>query len=714
MTRFLSRNKFLFFILLSWLFVLPIKAQELPDLGEKAERLFSTKQYSRASLMYLNLLKHQTSEKYTEHLAYCFLQMRDGENAENWYEKVLSFKKFDPMNIFYYAEALMQNGNYAKALFYFKQYFPYSVTNRSMVNSRIESCQIYGESNNDPSYYVRNEKSLNSAYSDFGMMNFGDKFLFSSDRVIDSTEIKNRDDNKKIYGWTGVPYLKLYKTTYSSTTNFSIPILEKYASNNFHTGSVAISPDRKRIYFTRSGTTKKSEPYTFKVVNDPSVNRLGLFYKDSIDGKWSEPKAFPYNDSLKYSTGHPALSPDGKTLYFASDMPGTMGGSDIFYSLIDSNKFSVPVNMGPKINSTGNEVFPYCDPKGTLYFSSDGRIGLGGLDIYKVTENKEHEIEIQNLGIPINSSKDDFGFNFRDSSRSKGFFASDRTGGAGKDDIYSFHFRFKPVLMVQVLRAQDLKPISGAEIRMDLETMIHPLLNSSLPADTEGMTLMGLANLKVSDILGRTSFLLDTNQNYQIKAYRRGIRDSACASVKVLKQSPDTLKLTLLLSDPIDVAPVAKNVVKHTTKVKPLIKNEKEPDQDNDLTEKTPMTEENLVKGKTFILKNFYYDLDKWNIRPDAARQLDKLFMVLQANSNIRIELNAHTDARGSDAYNNLLSQLRADAAVRYLSDKGISSQRLRARGYGKSKILNKCKTDVPCTEADHQQNRRTEVTIVE
>ncbi len=716
----ISKSNLRFSSSLSFLIILfsfginTVKGQELPSKEDKAERLFTAKQYSRAAYLYEILLKHKNPnhDLYQSHLAYCYLAMRETNKAEESYEKIFQQKKINPINYFYFGEALFQNGKYGKALLAFQEFLPYAYSDKiDIVQNRIQSCELFGQSNPNPAYTVNPLKEINTEYSEFGMMNMGDDYIFTSDRDQNDTtnlnnnqesnhksDLKHKTDSmhkisllnndKHIYGWTGLPYLKLYRTRTLAKNEYSTPIPDKDFNSVFHIGPLIITKNKKRVYYTQTNTIQPISHFSLKENPIPIIQRLEIYYRDFINGKWSSPKSLPFNNKNQYSVGQPALSTDEKILYFVSDMPGTLGGSDLFSTVISGdslNKFSLPKNLGNEINTTGNELFPACDSQGNLYFSSDGRIGMGGLDIYKATPKPDSSYDILNLGSPINSSKDDFSLGFSDSSGSSGFFSSDRDLGKGKDDIYAFEFKFKPVLLVQILQAENLIPIVGVNVKID-------------------------SNLKVSDIHGKVSLLVDTNHHYFIKAFKNGILDSACAKVYILKNSPDTVKVILTLSIPTVIESlISKNQNKDADR-KPKSKEE---DQENDLTENIPMTKVNLVKGNTFVLKKFYYDLDKWNIRKDAAIQLDKLFIVLEENPKVQIQLNSHTDSRGSEAYNNLLSQLRADAAVRYLTDKGISAKRLRPKGFGKTKILNKCKTDIACTEAEHQLNRRTEITIL-
>ncbi len=618
------------------LFLLPatwamqLCAQELPDKTDQAALLFTSMQYARAAVLYEKMVRQRPDADYMSHLGYCYNQMRDCERAEFWYHKLEMANLLNASDRFFYAGALMQNGKYGQALAAFKDCRVGDVRDKNVLEKKILSCEQAAQGHSDSSYTIRPVPELNSGNSEFGLVSLGDRFIFSSDRMPDPARILNPENTRKAFGWTGASYLKLYSTTRNRDGKFTRPLLDRELNTRFHVGPVVLSKDKKRIYFTQTRLVKGPTWFGVTAGTLRGENRLELYYRDFKQGHWSAPKPFPYNNPLEYSTCHPALSADGKVLYFASDRPGGFGGADLYASLITGSTFSAPVNLGPGVNTAGNEVFPYSAPDGSLYFSSDGRIGLGGLDIYRATGLASAHPEVLDPGAPINSARDDFSFSWSDSTATSGYFSSNRLKGGSNDDIYAFTFTDVPPLL-QGLPVTAVRPfLDGIELKP-----IPP----------------GRAFVKFKP------FML--------------ILPSAARSVPAVSQ-----------------------------------------EEENELTETEPMTKATLVKGKTFVLKNFYYDLDKWVIRPDAARQLDLLFQVLAANPGVSIELSSHTDSRGSDAYNELLSQLRADAAVRYLSDKGIATTRLQAKGYGERKLVNKCRNDVPCTEAEHQQNRRTEVTV--
>ncbi|RZM13480.1 MAG: hypothetical protein EOO88_44680, partial [Pedobacter sp.] len=380
-----------------------------------------------------------------------------------------------------------------------------------------------------------------------------------------------------------------------------------------------------------------------------------LYYSKKLDdGKWSTPFPFRYNDVNKHSVGDPYLTMDGKRLYFASNMPGGLGGADIYYvDRIADGDWGSPINL-KDINTAGNERTPSIGEGDLFYFASDGRIGLGGLDLFTARLKGDIMTGIQNMGYPANSPQDDFAFTA--TGKLTGLMSSNRSGGLGSDDIYSFVAK-EPVIAKlifglegKVLNRDTGQPISGATVQ--------------LGHGDGSMEKVATA----SD--GSFSFGLGEKSEYKLAAEKAGHIRGPVSKIS-------TVGLT-----------------RSTVIYKDLYLGE-------------------IVIGKAIKIDNIFYDFDRSNIRPDAAFELDKLVETLKENPTIWIELGSHTDSRGNDVYNQKLSQNRATAAVNYIIGKGIAKERITAKGYGETMLVNQCGNGVKCTEEEHQQNRRTEFKIV-
>jgi outer membrane protein OmpA-like peptidoglycan-associated protein len=446
-------------------------------------------------------------------------------------------------------------------------------------------------------------------------------------------------------------------------------------------------------------------------------------------------KELPFN-SNDFSCGHPALSPDDSRLYFVSDMPGGFGGTDVYVVEYNNGQWGTPVNMGKEINTEGNEMFPFVDASGVLYFSSDGHEGVGGLDVF-MAELKEGIAYkgVENLGAPINSEKDDFGF-ITNKDRSTGYFSSNRKRGVGDDNIYSFKRTCRP-LNVIVYDAKTNTPIEAADVRI------------SRSGTNESLQQTGMD--------GATKICLEANTDYEFKAIKAGYATNAVRFSTATQSVSPQMNVSIYLEKSDNT--IVKGVVKREATQQPVsgakvtIKDSKTGESKTVVTgsdggyefEVDPTKNYNLKaegedlatneqqigknkkarstavtndlsmygEGDTFTLENIYYDLNKFFIKADAAQELDNVAVLLKKYPKMKIELRSFTDSRSSDSYNMKLSERRARAAFDYLVRKGINASRMEARGYGERQLVNDCANDTECTEEEHQQNRRTEFKIL-
>lgn len=621
----------------------------------KAQRAMRKYNYARAVTI---LRKASDKEKYRNEaiplLAECYRLQRDIFNAKAWYEQAVSLPEAKAETFMYYAQALQATGEYSTARNMFINFARQSDIGK-LFAAHCDS--VLGPwKNSRPSAEVKNVTKINTTGSDFGAAIYNGMLIFASDFVKSSGE-------NNPYGWTGRGYLDIKKSSPAIKGDFMgemthpQPFSPKL-NQAFHDGPASFSPDGRTVYFTRSykGKSKKE--------NGIKTNLLKIFYAEKIAGGWSVPKPFVYN-STEYSVGHPAISPDGKTLYFASDMPGGQGGTDIWMCSLSNGSWSAPANLGNVINTTENEMFPYLSEDGTLFFASEGHPGYGALDIFSSKFQDGKWSVPSNLKSPINSSFDDFALAFIPGTKN-GFFSSNRPGGQGNDDIYSFKLmEYAPEPIVPVIPEIHKQEYISGVIR-DKVTM-QPLE-------------------------GATAFVYNTYTG----------------DVFVVKTDPDG-HYELPVDDPVDY--VVKGM-KPTYIADCLTVNVS---SDDDITRNRPrdLLLDKLALNRTFKIENIYYDFDKFNIRADAKPELDKLVTIMKENP-INVELGSHTDCRGSFSYNDRLSQNRAKSAVDYIISQGIDQSRITAKGYGEHQLVNKCADGVNCTEAEHQANRRTEFKIIE
>ncbi|MCX6251992.1 MAG: OmpA family protein [Bacteroidetes bacterium] len=585
-------------------------------------------------------------------LADCYRRQNDVPNAREWYSKAVKFADIDPLNYYYYAQALRSSGDYAEA----KQMFlHYSVSVKQDRQGQLLAA--YCDSavkwqNRPPDREIRNPRILNSAQSDFGAVTFEKEILFASDRIV-----ATRQD--RMYGWTGYNYLHLFSASPIDPSNYYGDFSKPSEAGNpfneaWHVGPVSFNKTFDEVFINETSLSKD------KGRKDPGrirTHMLKLFSSVKKDGNWSKPEPFFYN-SDDYSVGHPALTPDGNTLYFVSDMYGGYGGTDIYMSTRENSMWSPPVNLGPVINTAGNEMFPYISLNGDLYFASDALPGFGGLDIFVSNNINGKWTTPKNMGSPLNSSYDDFALTVAPDNVS-GFFSSNRPGGEGNDDIYSF----RKIPVKKVVPPQQAF-VTGC---VKNKTTLTPIPNAVVFfIDNKHDTALIIR----TNANGCFTTPVDKHRSYITKAMQTGYI-SDCLSF-----SFDTL------------------------------------DNKYDLTLPRDLLLDQLEVNKIFRLDNIYYDFDKWKIRKDAEPPLNDLVLILRENPVVTVELGSHTDCRGSDEYNQKLSQRRAESAVKYIIHNGIEVTRITAKGYGETRLINKCEC-LKCTSAEHQMNRRTEFKIL-
>ena len=590
-----------------------------------------------------------------------------------FYKKALDEGLTNPEAQFQYAYALKTAGNYQEASNQFALFAKAPTSPKNLQERALREVEILKITDR-----LRTQKMevdvkdipLNTAGSEFSQAVLGNELVFSSSK------------KEKIYKNNGQPMLGLYKVALSQNAGETqgTPVLfsKEIFAEDANEGSPAFSPDGKTLVFARGNSGKKK-----------GTVDVDLYMSRNVGGQWTAPATLPVNDSLAWD-GSPAFSRDGKTLYFASNRAGGSGGIDLYRTNIDaSGRFSKPVNMGKDINTAGDEMFPYVAEGGKLYFASDGHPGLGKLDIFTATRT-QGLITIENLGIPFNSPQDDFGLIFYQNQK-KGFFSSNRDGGKGDDDIYYF-FSPEEADSTTIAKKDDpndpLNPRNPNYVDGKLKT-VHYFLAGNVVANTPELTPVDSATIHI---------LPDTS-DVQISQF------ASSKEGKFGKQSVEEGRSYVLLVERKGYISKREPFSMNGRSIPPVFLTKAVTDTTYQITIKL----DKLELNKTFVLENIYYDLNKYNIRPDAAIELDKLVQILKDNPSVNIELSSHTDARATDAYNMTLSQNRAESAVNYLISRGIDTERMTAKGYGERELI------VPNakTEEEHQRNRRTEFTIL-
>lgn len=621
---------------------------------------FKQKSYALAASLFKSEYKEESETKQKAEKAFMagesYRLCNNVKDAELWYAEALRLEYPDPLLKLNYGLMLMANEKYNQAITQFTEYSRDDPFNKQKALELIKACK---EANKwqaaRTNMVITNLNYLNTSANEYSPVFFKEKQLvFTSDR-LDAT-------GGETYNWTGEKFSDLFLSKreangeYRSLVPFSLEL-----NSGFNDGTPAFNSDFNLAYFTRCGSQGKKDDFC-------------KIYETTYEGSaWSSP--IPVNllgDTV--NTGTPWLSADGNTMIFAADVPqGGYGGKDLYITYYTDDNWTKPENLGNEINTSGNEMFPYVDEEGTLYFSSDGHAGMGGLDIFSAQKTGKIWKNVLNVKPPINSGADDFGILFEklrprdenDPVRSSGYFSSSREGGMGGDDLYHFMLANENIFKLEgiVLEKIFANPADPNSKVVDYEPLPATLL--TLKKYENGLKLIDTV---FSNKFGKFEFDLEPNSNYKINSEKQSYFNK---SVETTTKGLRDLENVLI-----------------TVKVRVLM--------------------ERIYEEKEIVIENIYYDYDSTALRADSKPVLDTLLNLLNENPEVIVEIGSHTDSRGSDEYNMTLSQGRAESVVRYLHEKGIDLKRLKAKGYGETKLINRCQNGVDCTEAEHQENRRT------
>lgn len=603
---------------------------------EEAEYQFAIENFQTA------LSKGAPANDCNYYIAEAYRRSNRIHESEQYYKKAIDGGTTEEDAYFYHAMAMKSNGNYEGATNQFKNYINIG-TNFDLINkakAELANLKVINDIISKKSYYkVYNVEKLNTEDAEYSPYYYNDKLYFTSSRGAD-----------KMHAATNTGFTDIYEYIFDGTDKFSgqarrLP--DEINSVDAHEASCVFTDNGKTMIFSRGNNGSKKGAKDVQIY----MSKIGA------DGKWTEAVPIDAINDVNAWNSCPALSKDGKTLYFSSNRENGLGGADIYKSVLGADgNWGTPVNIGAPINTKGNEWFPYISPEGVFYFSSDGHPTLGAMDLFRVKTGEDGKQVVENLGTPTNTSYDDFAIFYKDST--VGFFTSNRPGGKGDDDIYEF---------------LDESKIKFAHYILDLTSVFKNDTNETILSNTlvkivneKGDTLAAIS----TDDAGKHRRELDPG-SYKLIASKDGYLTDV-KQVTLVKVSNDQLKAG-----------------------------------DNDIvtTAKVELKKKEITVGPgEFIIHNIYYDYDKADIRPDAALELNKLVEFLKLNPDIKIELGSHTDERGSDKYNQALSQRRAQSAVNYLISKGIPKTHVTAKGYGESKL----KIKNAQTEEEHQTNRRT------
>jgi outer membrane protein OmpA-like peptidoglycan-associated protein/tetratricopeptide (TPR) repeat protein len=574
------------------------------------------------------------------------------KEANKWYAELFALnQKVDSEYYYRYAQTLKSVGDYTKADEYLKSF---AQSNADDIRAKLynDNKDYLAQLKNNSNRYDVEDAGINSKYSDYGAAFYNGKLVFTSSRDTGGvSKMRNK--------WTNQSYSNLFQSEVDAEGHLKTPEpLGKKVNSKYNESSPVFTKDGRTMYFTRNNFINGK-----KQKDGKDVILLKL-YKATFDGfEWNMVEELPFN-SNQYNCAHPALSPDDKILYFASNMPGSLGQSDIFKVKINKDgSFGAPENLGKEINTEARETFPFISDENELLFASDGQLGFGGLDVFAVKINKDGSYsKVLNVGAPVNSSQDDFAY-FIDSKSRFGFFSSNRDGGKGFDDIYRFKENYPLVFTCD-------NNLSGVVV--DDETK-KPIPNAKVTLFDKDMK--SVQNLQANE-LGEYKFeKLDCSATYFVRGEST---DYSVVEKKITTTDKpnDKIKQDLMLP-----------TIKKGLKV-------------------------GIDLSTTFNLKPIYFDTNKSNIRPDAANELAIVLSVMKQYPEMKIAVKTHTDCRATAEYNRKLSDRRAVSIMNWLVANGIAKNRLTAKGYGESQLINKCADGVKCSEEEHQANRRSEFIV--
>lgn len=629
------------FIALTFLSITTIDAQD--NSSKKADKQFSKLEFVKAAESYKKLINNGKSSDYVvAQLAECYYNIFNTVEAEKWYA-TLAEESSNPDIIFKYSQMLKANGKYKlsnKWMNKFVELRPADNRATSFLKNPNYLPKIISKGKR---FNVQN-LDINSEYSDFGgSLNDNKLYITSSRNTVGLFDFGRWITQRINYGWNNEPYLDIYSFDVTESGSYlNEDNLGSNVNTKYHEGLASFDSEGN-MYISRESF------YENEYVKDPESNNITSLigiYKISK----GEKNVVALNiNSVEYSVKNPSVSSDGKTIYFSSDMPGGFGNFDIYKGDIDEEgNINNVENLGQKVNTEGQEMFPFIGDKNNLYFSSDSQLGLGGLDVFFTKEVDGKWASVRNVGIPVNSNADDFAFNMNEAT-GEGFVSSNRSGGKGGDDIYSIK-RLIPICDV----------LLTANV-MDAKTKLGIDSATTSVSDKDG----NIASTKTSSAKGVTEFMLVCDEAGKLIVSKEGYN----SKIVDLKMSNEEFRAIDVMLDPI----------------------------------------EKIIVAEKIELNAIYFDFDKSNIKAEAAFELDKLVQIMNKYPEMTVTIESHTDSKGPSSYNQKLSERRAKTTSQYVVSKGIDSSRLLSTGKGESNPVVDCTN---CSEEEDQLNRRSEFII--
>ncbi|RZK11533.1 MAG: flagellar motor protein MotB [Flavobacterium sp.] len=639
-----------------------------------ANRYFDRTYYSEAIPLYEDIIVENRSFEVVKNLADSYYYTNDLKSAKKWYHYLIRTfgQNLDEEYYFRYIQTLKAAAEYEEANKVKRQFLTKKNDTQALETLEKDIHELENVSAIGNRFDIKN-LPLNTKFSEFGAVKYAGDIIYSG---------VNTNLDKK-YKWNNENYLDLIKVADNSKDSIGASFSDEI-NTKMHEGNAVFTKDGNTVYFTRNNSKNGK-----KLKNKQKISNLQIYKAEFVEGRWTNIISLPFNNE-DYSTEHPALSNDEKTLYFASDMPGSLGSFDIFSVKINDGAFETPKNLGPKINTAKKEQFPFVSKDEKFYFSSNGHFGYGSIDVFVSKIDNETFSKPENVGLPVNSGYDDFAFNI-DSDTKQGYFSSNRLEGQGGDDIYSL-LETKP-LIIEDCKQYIAGIITDADTKLPLENAIVVLQDANKQ----------LLETITTTADGTFRFTVGCETNYTVLSSKeKYTKDSRL--IKINKERLKTndasmaLKSEELLKKEEQIAATLQAETKKKEKIATLLATEKDVVRDKDRL---------LIKTEPI-----YFDYDLWYIRKESKPILNRVIEIMKKYPEMVIEIGSHTDARGNNKYNLDLSSKRAASTRTYFIQQGIPAKRIFSKGYGETVQIVKCIPEDSCSEEQHELNRRSEFVI--
>ena len=716
---------------------------------KKANNYYEKIAYAEAIPLYLDLLgSAYDSPELKSKLGSSYYQMGNTQKSEEFYSQVV-LTEMDSEDVYNYAQSLKENGKH-QASDELMEKFHYIEPSDSRGIKYIENKTYIQSIESQEAYFSIKHLNINTKNTEFGGYPNGDGKVYFVSNSEESATIK------RYHTWNNGVFLDLYSADIDKDLELKNATLKsKKINKKYHEGSLCFAPDGKSVYFTRNNMDVRK-----KRRDENGIQNLKIYSAEvDAEGNWINEQQLAIN-SKEFSIGHPAISSDGKVMYFTSDMPGGFGGADIYSMSINGDgTYGSPENLGSKINTEGQEMFPWITSEKLLFFASDGHLGLGGLDIFVMLPNKDGSFKkLMNVGRPVNSAKDDFALVMNTDGKT-GFVSSNRETGVGGDDIYGFNL-LKPLKVNLSVKGVVTDVRSNEIIAQALVNLLDSEGNilATVTADEKGNYEFDVEPDTDYRLAVSTEKYFDNSNSFTTKNLENSIE---VIQEDVLLEKDPGLSLFVLITDNKDGTPIegvtillvdnitgeSETLITNTTGDYLKALNDKKLDDKGsynislskdgfipktvtyntvflkegqyDVSAQIDISMDKMVEDLRDLIKinPINFNLGKWNIRADAKIELNKIIEVMNKYPVMEVELRSHTDCRASKAFNMKLSDKRAKSSAKYIQSKITNPKRIYGKGYGESQLLNECECEgsvkADCSEEEHEENRRTEFKVI-